>query len=354
MTQRNKSKTGVVVFALSYQSLTGELPSNQKVQFENRAGEPVYLRPMTSLFRQAFRAIIDSATSFAVSGAAIEVAGAKICLTRFYTFATSGKGIGDGDRADQVLIGIAEVTPDSDKQNYYEVWRTHYRPVEAKLELLRKSGLGVLLDGCNVDDGRVIGHTSTPVEFSVKDREKTISAIFALYVVGWLSAMRITRRQLALKLAPLTTMSDGDSQAIADQRLRIINQQRYFLSNDHTNDLDLREFCQKLAEKYKLRERYDRALELHEAFEHHLDNSSKLYSAKQLGSVSNLILILTVLSVPISAFSAIFAINLKSEVMDKPWHILSDQRLYVTLFIGAMWVAVPFIVLKLADRIRKL
>ena len=181
----------------------------------------------------------------------------------------------------------------------------------------------------------------------------TFGAVFAFYALGWLSAIRIERRQLFMELVPVSAMTLKSGRRIADQRVRIIDQQRHFLTEDRTNDLELRRFCSRLAKKYNLPQRFQRSLEIHQAFEHHLDNSAKLHNASQLGSVANLIFILTILSVPIAFFSAIVAIDVKNDIFVNGRELIKDFRIYSAFLVGVLFTLMPLITLRLLDKFRQ-
>lgn len=340
----------MIVVSLSFQSVPETLPNFTGDVLGRAESDAALLRPMTFIFRQAFRRIFAHVAMFEGEHHAAAVPGIDVSLVRAAVFhGSSQTTIGD-DGCDVLLVGLLEVTSPEAGADVHALWRARYGTPEAKMLLLRTLGLEDAADLFVAVPGRIVGQTSTPLEIDHRGREPTLLAIFAFYAAGWLRALRIERRQLSTELQ---SVSESDLRAgveISNQRLRILDQQRYFLTADRTNDTELRTFCTSLLGKFKLPERHHRALELHTAFEHHLDNATKLYSANRLGSVSNLILLLTILSVPISVFSAIFAINLKSEAFEHPLNMLVDARLYAALLVGAAIVAIPFVALKLLDR----
>lgn len=341
-----------VLFALSFQKLTETPQDFTTYDLKQRQGETELLQPMTRLFRQAFRSVFDLAMVGCPKGQPAVMPEAQVelrqcCLLRSATALELG-----GDRPTWLLIVLADVTPTDPALDIPAWWQQHFRESARKIALARTIGLGGMLDQLQSAPGFSVGHTSFHPDLPWTGRESTISAVYGFYVAAWLSALRIERRQLATRVEPVASLDVPAGIEIANQRLRILNQQRFFLTTDRSNDLELRGLCEALATKYRIAARNARALELHAAFEHHLDNSAKLHSARELGSVSNLILILTILSVPISFFSAIFAINLKSEALEKPWDLMGDYRIYVAFLIGTAVVGIPFLLLKLFDRAR--
>lgn len=308
---------------------------------------------MTVIFRQAFCNIFSSARNF-VGKSKPTVAGPfKVNLLQATLFRTNDRSAVGGDLPDYMLVVLVNMTANNEVHDGGEFWRSNFRTREAKIRLARSLGLGGIIDQLAAAEGRIVGQTSSPVSFDPSGLEAATVSVFAFYVNAWLRGLRIERQQLAAPLEAVSNLDLSSSIAIANQRLRILNQQRYFLTSDRTNNLVLRDFCRALVAKYKIEARHNRALDLHTAFEHHLDNSAKLHNSRQLGSVSNLILILTILSVPISFFGAVFAINLKSEALEHPLQLISDYRIYVAFLVGAAIVAIPFLLMKLFDQARR-
>lgn len=343
---------GTVVFALSYQYADGTIPRFSTHVLADRTAEEILLGPMTRIFRQAFRSAFETARIFTGEAGRIETESATIRLLNACIFRTSETITVGSDERDYILVTLIDFTLKSPAEDFRTHWKTHFASLESKCSLARSLGLDEALSVLATATDRIVGQTSTPLEIDVTGLELSVMSSFAFYVAAWLNSLRIERRQMFAQLEPVSSLDLASGIEVANQRLRILNQQRFFLTSDRTNNLALRKLCEVFADKFKIAQRNTRALELHGAFEHHLDNSTKLDGAQRLGSVNNLILILTVLSVPISFFSAIFAINLKSEAFEKPWDLLGDYRIYVAFLIGAAVVGLPFIVLKIFDKAR--
>jgi hypothetical protein len=267
------------------------------------------------------------------------------------SFRASAADIHGQSTTDFLLVVVLDLAPADQAGDAARAWQS-FRDIESKISLLERCGLKRIVQSYATAAGRIVGQNSFVVPDSLGPEPKLLSSVFAFYVLAWLTSLRIERNQLQTKLTvgPETLASSG--WAIADQRLRILNLSRYFLTQDRTNDAALKAVCDALATKFKLLSRYERALSLHREFEHHLDNTSKIVQSQQLGSVSNLLLILTLLSVPISFFGAIITINMQNEIFLSPIHILADYRIYLILVFGFAVSLVPFAALRIHDRFR--
>jgi hypothetical protein len=88
--------------------------------------------------------------------------------------------------------------------------------------------------------------------------------------------------------------------------MRLLNLERYFLLGDRTNNIFLKEACVKLSRQFRLDKRYRKASARHEAFENHINNTSKALQSQRAASLTKMVFLLTVLSVPLAAMQVLF------------------------------------------------
>lgn len=340
----------IVVFGLSFQKEVGDPPSHQ--YYDIAEGDAAgMLSGLTTIFRLAFRSMLSQIRIFKLPRKHVKAAGASIEVMHCCSFRASTADIHGRSAPDFLLITVLEILPDEAATNAETVWQS-FRSMERKIQLLGKCGLKPVVEAYSSAPEKTVGQNSFVVPEQLEPNSKLLSSVFAFYFLAWLTSLRIERSQLRTELTVGRRALAASGWKIANQRLRILNLSRYFLTKDRTNDATIKALCEALSIKFKLQSRYDRALSLHREFEHHLDNTAKIIQSQQMGSVSNLLLILTLLSVPVSFFSAVIAINIKSDIFKSPAQVISDPRIYLILAIGFFASLLPFMALKIHDWVR--
>jgi hypothetical protein len=340
----------LIVFGLSFQEEAAQLPSHAALTLgESEAAAA--LAPMTTIFRTAFRAMFSSKRVFRTTKKTVRFAGLSVKVRACHAYRAATADINGRSTPDYLLVTVLELSPGISDADGATAWRA-FRSLEGKIDLLGKCGLGAVAAAYASAPGKTVGQNSFVLPDDLNPNPQTLADVFVFYFLAWLICLRIERSQLRADLTVARNALRMSGRKIANQRLRIINLSRYFLTQDRTNDVTLKRICAALTDKFKLRTRYDRALSLHRDFEHHLDNLSRIAQSEQMGSVSNLLLILTLASVPLSFFAAAIAIDTKSEVFTDASALVRDHRIYLLLLIGLAGSLLPFAFLKLRDMIR--
>jgi hypothetical protein len=340
----------VVVFGLSFQREAETLPPHRHDRMAEGDASGM-LTGLTAIFRLAFRAMLSDVRIFEVPRKRVEAAGASIEVSHCCAFRVSTADIEGRSAPDFLLVTILEISPNSTDVDARTIWQS-FRTVERKIALLDQCGLKKVVQSYSPAPGKTVGQNSFVVPVELEPDSKLLSSVFAFYFLAWLTSLRIERSQLRTELTVGRKAVAASALRIANQRLRILNLSRYFLTKDRTNDATIKALCEALSAKFKLQERYERALSLHREFEHHLDNVAKIIQSQQMGSVSNLLLILTLLSVPVSFFGAVIAINLQSDIFKSPSDVITNPTTYLILIVGFFASLIPFSALKLRDWIR--
>jgi hypothetical protein len=339
-----------VIFGLSFQTEAEVLPPHQRYSITESDADGV-LPGMTAIFRLAFRSMLSEVRVFEPPRKVARTPAGSIKIRHCSSFRACTIDIHGRGTPDFLLVVVLELSPNARAGDAAKAWQS-FRSIQSKVALLKRCGLNQVVHSYSTAAGKIVGQNSFVMPDGLESDPKPLSSIFAFYFLAWLTSLRIERSQLRTELTIGRKALASSGWRIANQRLRILNLSRYFLTKDRTNDATLKAVCDALSAKFKLQARYERAVSLHREFEHHFDNTSKIVQSQQLGSVSNLLLILTLLSVPISFFGAIIAINLQSDIFRAPIRVLSDYRIYLIFVIGLGASLVPFIALKIHDRLR--
>jgi hypothetical protein len=196
------------------------------------------------------------------------------------------------------------------------------------------------------------GHSAWTSETFPDAYSETVACISAFYFYGWILALRVERNQLLQDITPQIRAGDEAVGEIIEQRMRLLNLDRYFLLGDRTNNSFLKEICVELSDKYKLDKRYKRTSERHVAFENHMINTSTALQSQRAASLTKLVFLLTVLSVPLAAMQVLFGINPDGGIYQKAREIFLDVTTYLVPFAAVAVVAVPMAVVGLFDFVR--
>jgi hypothetical protein len=199
---------------------------------------------------------------------------------------------------------------------------------------------------------RYPGHCAWISETCPEDYSSVVACISVFYFYAWILALRIERNQLTQDISPQIKSGDIVVRQIIDQRMRLLNLERYFLLGDRTNDSLLRNVCTELSERFLLAKRYRRMSARHIAFETHIDNTSKALQAQRAASLTKMVFLLTVLSVPFAAMQVLFGINPDSAIYQKAKDIFSDPITYLVASAAFAAVMLPMIFPLIYDLIR--
>ena len=139
------------------------------------------------------------------------------------------------------------------------------------------------MDAFSSDVPGYSAHTTEREEFA---DDESIALISSFFHYGWTISLRLARDQLSININPNESKILYSSSDIIKQRVRLINIKRRFLSYDRTNNRELQELCNTLRNKYNMDVRFESLNTIHEFFEHHLDNASKIMQLRKTRAVS--------------------------------------------------------------------
>jgi hypothetical protein len=180
--------------------------------------------------------------------------------------------------------------------------------------------------------------------------DESIALISSFYHYGWVTLKRLEREQIELKVNPSEKkVLNSSSDDIIKQRVRLINIKRRFLSDDRTNNKELKALCLTLQQKYKMNDRFESRKAVLELFEHHLDNTSKIMQVRQTRAVSNVLNILTFSTIPLGLMGTILAIDLSASIFKEPDNVFQVDTLYTILIISFVTPVILIGLAKIVD-----
>jgi hypothetical protein len=300
------------------------------------------------MFDIACHAVFSTARIIDAGQARIEADGVFIAPKQAVIFSSEPNLLDRTEGRNYVFVASLDIEGAADIDDADRRMKALFDRPAGKMKLLEQLGFETLARGLIADPDRMMAHNTWIVPQADENLRLPITTLFAFFFYGWVILMRIERFQMQMPLSQAD--SPANSRLIIKQRLRLLNFTRFFRTDHITNHDLLQEYRRELSQKMRYEERFAKISATHNSFEHHLDNISKTSQNQKLGSVSNLILLLTVLSIPIGFISAAVAINFTSPIFRETLSILTDFRLYLLMVVGIALVLAPLIVLKSLDR----
>ncbi|HVZ98749.1 MAG TPA: hypothetical protein VG841_00390 [Caulobacterales bacterium] len=319
-----KSQLQVV---LSYRTMTAfdQLPP------PTTEAEDAILPLMTINFRMCFWRVFDRVWSIDTGGLVMTVLGLPATFSQAHLFearALKGAGVSQPD-----YVFVATFDFDVAEGELARA-RTQLREqltsrqfVELYQGMLRPTPAGFLFDRLLSE---LPGHSSW-----VGDHSDTVAAhapyLAAFFHYGWILALRVDRGSILMDLSTREIADNTNTQQILLRRIQLIQLQRYFLTEERSNNKELQGVCARLREKYKLDKRFARLSDLHRAMEEHLDNTFKVLQSKATRTTNLAIQALTFSGLPFAITSVLLSLNLASSIFKDFEHVLVDSRIYVLL-----------------------
>lgn len=303
-----------------------------------------FLPEMTHIFRANFWATFSRVEVFQPKNRNIEIFG-KLAKISDVLVLQSADSDFDGIEGNDFLISFhASFAEGDDELRERKVSLLSDQPsVEYYTQLLASSVSEHFLDNYGCEPGALPGVSSQLTsELIDSGHERSAAAVSAFFHYGWIVLLRLERAQLDLKISA----SSGDilysAEDIIEQRVRLINIKRRFLTHDRTNNRSLRKHCASYREKFNMDRRFDTLNTVHELFEHHLDNTSKVIQAKRTQALSKALNLLTFLAIPLGVIGTILAIDLQGSFLTDPNSVAGNSILW--FLVGGTFGAVIGIV----------
>jgi hypothetical protein len=304
------------------------------------------LTDMTQIFRMNFWQVFDTIYVYNVEPAAVQYMNVSCTLTRVRLFYSGKTRLNRTEDDDYILYYTLSLPETLAASGEAAVTTIATESLSAKEDVLRQAQMARLVDGLR---SGYKGHSAWISEDFDPSFADEVAALAAFYFYAFILMLRIERHQITADITPQLDVNPAIHNHIISQRIRLINLERYFLTQDRTNNAFLKEICTRLEKKYRLLQRYERASARHSAFEHHMDNTSKALNSQRVSSLSNMIALLTITSIPLAAMQLLFGINLAGSIYLE-WHnVLSHHMTYVVFGIGVLAVLVPLLLLRMID-----
>ena len=162
--------------------------------------------------------------------------------------------------------------------------------------------------------------------------------LYGFHYYNLLLYHRLERDQVDLELNLDINSSNQALQLIANNRIRLINIQRYFLTANRSNIEAIKDASDLLRETFSLPDRYIRHIDINNSLEKHLSNVSRIAEAEKSQIFSLIAALLTFFGVPVAIFSALMSANLDAAIIVKPEKLWSDHKF---LIISAVSFIIP-------------
>jgi len=307
------------------------------------------LDDMTQIFRMNFWEVFSSIRIYNQSPSEVNYIGVRSGLSRIHIYYSDENKLNETEDDDFILYYTLPIEGYLTEEENRRLTQNTSQTLDAREDVLRQAGMGAFLGGLEAE---IKGHTawvSDQVEVGISEE---IAAISAYYFYAFILLLRIERNQITADITPHIDASHRANRQVIKQRIRLINLERYFLTEDRTNNTYLKSICIKLEKKYRLHDKYQRAVARHSAFEHHMDNTSKILQSEKVSSLTNMISLLTIVSIPLVAMQVLFGINLAASVYSDWAAILAHQTTYAVLGLAIIVVLVPLASLWALDKLR--
>lgn len=278
--------------------------------------------------------------------------GCKSTIKSISVFVSGPEQLDATEPNDIILVLDIATMEDKNLKNSFQEARNRFAITEQHIAEILRRKLRNIEDGVLASityEGRPGYSLYTPTNGeSLKD----ISAYCAFYYYGWLIFQRLEREQATVALSIDNKKASEQLKRITQMRIKILNLSRYFLTMNRSTNEKIQHECDNMLKHYRLKERYNRHLSLHDSFEKHLGNIVSIADSERYAISKKMYRIIAFFGVPLGAFSALLAIQLGSDVFVKPFDIVQNKKVWL-LFLGSLFVPVFFVILSLIiDKIR--
>jgi hypothetical protein len=329
---------------LSYKSGPQAIPG--ATTFERKDYNSV-LESMTHIFRLNFWSVFSTISRMTPTKAECQLNGLPGRAVGLYV-CHSGIDRLDGVEGSNYIV-VARFVLNESVERVEEMRRSAGISSESK-ELQMRRTIDSCFDSPVMDAFKsdVPGFSAHVFDWPDEASNEDAALVSAFYHFGWTILLRLDRDQSSVVINPNEKEILLSSSDIIKQRVRLINVKRRFLSRDRTNQRSIRKLCIDLAEKYALEERFDGLNKVHELFESHLDNSSKVMQLRKTRAVSNVLNILTFSAIPLGIMGVLLAIDLSASILREPETVIQVRSVYIIAIISFV---IPVFLLGLAKAI---
>lgn len=334
----------VFTAVLSHKSGSPALPNSDTF---DRTDYSNILQSMTHIFRLNFWSVFSTVSRIKPTKADCLLGGLSATMTDLY-LCYSGDDRLDGVEGENYVVVARFVVNESVERT--EEMRTAAGVSSERKELQIRRVIDECFDTAVMDSFKsdVPGFSAHVFDWQDEKNNEDAALVSAFYHLGWTILLRLDRDQSGVVINPNEKEILLSSSDIIKQRVRLINVKRRFLSRDRTNQKAVRKLCIELAEKYTLEERFEGLNKVHELFESHLDNASKVMQLRKTRAVSNVLNILTFSAIPLGIMGVLLAIDLSASIISEPASVLEVRSVYI---ISIVSFVIPAILIGLAKAI---
>lgn len=333
--------TKVLNILISYKQHDARIKSSSTL----RKGSSM-LEDMTHIFRMNFWEAFSLVRVYEGLDQPIDYLGLPGAIKTIMLIESDRGRLNETEGDDYILCLSVAFAGAIDRPTESALTQTTGATLEARESILRQTPLANLL---NELKGDIRGHSAWFNDEMDERLQQQVLFIAAFYFYAWVLLLRIERNQVDLDITPNINLQRRAMSHIITQRIRLINIERFFLTEDRSNRSELKELCMMLSKKYRIQERFDRATRRHTAFEHHLDNTTKALQAQRAASLSNMIAVLTLMSVPLAAMQVFFGINVTNSLYADSFHVFFSPATYLIIGASILCVLIPLGILRLVD-----
>jgi len=157
------------------------------------------------------------------------------------------------------------------------------------------------------------------------------------YYYANLICWRLEREQIALKLQVTEEPGEHILKTLYVHRLRVINLCRYFLTNNRSSNLVVRDFCRSRVDAHKIKAKYNRYHDILTSCETYINNMNSLSQARGTKAVKKILHLLAFIAIPLGIFGAIMQMSPHHDIIENPHDVLTHAGIW-------FWVGFSFIV----------
>lgn len=165
---------------------------------------------------------------------------------------------------------------------------------------------------------------------------RVLPFLFAFYYYAHLICWRLEREQNGLELSHMMVPDDGMMRSIMNQRLRVINLKRYFLTNNRSSHSELQQFCRERVEAHRLEQKYDRYRDTLELFEIYVNNVSTMSQERGSRAVRKTVGLLTFTAIPLGIFGFFMELSVNKDILTHPERLFSSSRIWLLVCLSIL------------------
>jgi len=162
------------------------------------------------------------------------------------------------------------------------------------------------------------------------------AVVHMYFHLGWWTYLRLERSITSMQDLEETSGAAGLAAWISRQRVMLINLDRFFLIEDRSNQPVTKALCEKLVQKFRLKDRYARILRVHEQMERQLGNLQGALNERRTRTINRCLGFLTFIGLPVSILMGLLAVSLDASSVLKDWASVVGNPRVGLLFLASI------------------